>query len=224
MEKYKNYIIGLLILIIIVAGVLFGPKFSGSDKYKVERDRFRDSIAVIKTQKVELEKRVTALELDKSALSKSVDSVVAEQAKTSSYYESKISAIAKQTPRQLDSLITAEFPKAAASPADTTLICQPTWRVKEAEDKIVHGEEAIALNSELHTEIGFKDKIIVDDTRIISDLNKRDSLSTDLLNTTIAASDADKKELKREVRRQKLQKIGIVVSAVIIWTLTLMAK
>lgn len=221
MEKYKNYLIIFLILLLLLGG-LVGSKYLGSPKDQAAIAAYRDTLTLYKYQKDVIDKKVETLTADNKLLLESVDSIHKSMIDTRIVYQKKIVYINKYTAGQVDSTLTAAYPLAPSN-ADTTILRIPTWRAKSAEVDLVLGQQAIALNGELKVEIGIKDHIIDKDQEIIEELQAKDSLSTKQLAMVEAKNAVETKVLKKENRRLKWKSVKIIIGAGVIWGLTVLA-
>lgn len=221
MEKYKNYLIVFLIILIVIGG-LFGGRYLGSPKDIDQIAAYRDTLTLYKYQKEVIDKKVVELTANDNLLLESVDSVHNAQVATKIVYKNKLVYTNLFTAVQVDSAFAAAYPIAPPK-ADTGVSCQPVWRVKAAEIDLVLGQQAIVLNTELHTEIVIKDKLLDNDQLVIDELKAKDSISTKQLAAVVAENAVETKVLKKQIRRQKWKTIKVIAGAAVIWTLTILA-
>lgn len=219
MEKFKNYLIVFLLLIVAISAIV-GKR--SVNTHEGEKQAFRDSLALYKFQKTQSDIKIRKLEGDKKILVIAVDSIHGLQVATVAKGKAEVARITKYKAPQVDSLLVAEYPVAPDS-ADATPLVIPAWRVQAAEIDIAEGRTAKVLNAELRAEIDVKDQIIGDDTEIIAELKAKDSISTKQLAVQEALFKLQTKDLCKEVKRQRFRVIKVVVGSAIIWTLTVAA-
>jgi hypothetical protein len=206
MEKIKNYIIAALGIIILVLA-LINP--IGHRATSGKEQLYKDSLAVYKYEKAEIDKKVFVLEDHNKLLTKSVEALDKQKLKIQIIYKEKTQAIENFTHNQVDSAFAATYPIPVNVVVDTTTVsCNPTWRIREAEIGLAAGMQAIELNQVLAKEEVKKDSIIVDDKIIISELQEKDSINEKQRATLMAAHKEETEQLKVDngklKRRNKL--------------------
>ncbi len=217
MEKLKSLLIAALIAVIIVFGAVYSR--TSPDNFASKEKILKDSIAVISEEKEILNKSIVLRIADKGIWVKTASRLSAELVSIKVSYKPKVIKIEKYKALQVDSAFAAAYPVPVVADPDTSVSCNPNWRIKAAELDLIAGSEAIELNKVLVKEDSAKEKIIADDNLIIDKLQKKDTLNTQQASLSeqehAIESAKDKKEISRLKRRNfKTIVIGVGIFVV----------